>query len=89
VGELFDGSDVAVAAATAVASRGFVWTCESVKVWQRGEVAWARILGTVLVSRDGVDDLVPYWTSGVFGRENDGWVWLHWGGAEPQDPARV
>ena len=89
VSELFDGPEIAVAAATAVSSWGFVWTCESIKVWQRGEVAWAQILGTVLVTRDGVDDLVPYWTTGVFGRENDDWVWLYWGGSEPQDPARV
>jgi hypothetical protein len=89
VGELFDGPEIAVAAATAVSSWGFVWTCESIKVWRRGEVAWAQILGTVLVTRDGAEDLVPYWTTGVFGRECDHWVWLYWGGAEPQNPARV
>jgi hypothetical protein len=36
-----------------------------------GALAWAQILGTVLVTRDGVDDLVPHWTTGVFGRESD------------------
>ena len=39
---LFDGPETAAAAATAVSSWGFGWTCESIKVWQRGEVAWAR-----------------------------------------------
>ena len=31
----------------------------------------------------------PGWTTGVFGREDAAWVGLCWGGAEPQDPARV
>jgi hypothetical protein len=33
--------------------------------------------------------LVPYWTTGVFGLDGDGWRWLYWGGSEPQESAKV
>src|SRR6478736_3135284 len=32
---------------------------------------------------------VPYATTGVFGHGPDGWQWLYWGGAEPQETPRV
>ena len=35
------------------------------------------------------DEVVPYWTTGVFGLESDGWRWLYWGGSEPQESAKV
>ena len=89
VGELFNGPEIAIAAATAVSSLGFTWASESITVWRRGDVAWAQILGKVHVTHDDGEDVVPYWTTGVFGRENDRWTWLYWGGAEPQDPPRV
>lgn len=89
IGEIFNGPAIAVQAAIAVSSWGFAWRAETIEVWRRGDVAWAQILGTVLVTRAGVEELVPYWTTGVFGLAVDGWQWLYWGGAEPQDPARV
>jgi len=88
-GELWSGPDEGVAVATAVSSLGFRWTPEKVTVWRRGEVAWAQILGSVRVKRDDGDELVPYWTTGVFGRENGVWRWLYWGGSEPQKSPEV
>src|SRR6476659_7356773 len=88
-GELWTGPDQAAAAATAVSSWGLRWTPETTTVWRRGEVAWAQILGTVHVVRDGADELVPYWTTVVFGWEGDRWRWLYWGGSEPQESAKV
>ena len=55
----------------------------------RGPFAWAQILGHVTVSRDGTEEVVPYWTTGVFGRDSDGWTWRYWGGSEPQAEPRV
>lgn len=88
-GELWTGADEVVAAATVVSSWGLRWTSETTTIWQRGEVAWAQILGTVHVVRQGVDERVPYWTTGVFGLEGDRWQWLYWGGSEPQESAKV
>ena len=89
VGELFYGPEAVVGAATAVSSRAYRWTPETVTVWRRGEVAWAQILGRVRISRNDETEEVPYWTSGIFGFENGRWQWLYWGGAEPQDPPRA
>ena len=88
-GELWTGADEVVAAATVVSSWGLRWTPETTTIWQRGEVAWAQILGTVHVVRQGVDERVSYWTTGVFGLEGDRWQWLYWGGSEPQESAKV
>jgi hypothetical protein len=88
-GELWSGPDEVGAVATVVSSLGFRWSPEKVTVWRRGEVAWAQILGSVRVKRDDRDELVPYWTTGVFGRENGVWHWLYWGGSEPQESAKV
>ncbi len=88
-GELWTGPDEVVGAATVVSSWGLRWTPETVTVWRRGDVAWAQILGSVHVVRDAVDEVVPYWTTGVFGHEDGRWRWLYWGGSEPQDSAKV
>lgn len=88
-GELWTGPEQAVAAATVVSSWGLRWTAEKTTVWRRGDVAWAQILGSVHVVRDGVDEVVPYWTTAVFGLERDRWHWLYWGGSEPQESAKV
>jgi hypothetical protein len=88
-GELLYGPDQVIDVARAIASQGWPWVVEQVKVWLRGEVAWAQILGHVVVTTDGVTESVPYWTTGVFGREPHGWQWLYWGGAEPQEKPKV
>ena len=88
-GELWSGPDEVVAVATAVSSLGFRWSPEKVTVWKRGDVAWAQILGSVRVTRDDSDELVPYLTTGVFGREGGAWRWLYWGGSEPQETPKV
>ncbi len=88
-GELWTGPAEVVGAATVVASWGLRWTAEKTTVWRRGDVAWAQILGTVHVVREGTDELVPYWTTGVFGLVADRWQWLYWGGSEPQESAKV
>jgi hypothetical protein len=88
-GELWTGPEEAVGAAAFVSSWGLAWTADDVTIWRRGDVAWARILGSVHVIREGVDDVVPYWTTGVFGLEGDQWRWLYWGGSEPQESPKV
>jgi SnoaL-like domain len=75
--------------ADAVSSWGLTWSVEKVTVWQEGDVAWAQILGSVHTCREGVEEDVPYWTTGVFARDGDGWAWRYWGGAEPQENPRV
>jgi hypothetical protein len=88
-GELFQGPDQVTKIATMIASQGLPWVPEQVKVWRQGEVAWAQILGHVETEEDGRVAQVPYWTTGVFGLSPDGWQWLYWGGAEPQENPRV
>lgn len=92
-GELWNGPEAAVAAATAVSSWGLTWTADTVTVWRRGDVAWAQILGSVHVvredTRESTDEVVPYWTTGVFQRDDGTWRWAYWGGSEPQESAKV
>jgi hypothetical protein len=88
-GELWTGPEEALAAATAVSSWGLKWTPEKVTVWRRSDVAWAQILGSVHVTRDGIDEVVPYWTTGVFELDGGRWRWAYWGGSEPQESAKV
>ena len=88
-GEVFSG-DVVRAAATTIASWGLRWAADDVTVWRHGDVAWAQILGSVHVVREDIDEVVPYWTTGVFTRDGDGgWRWQYWGGSEPQAEAKV
>lgn len=88
-GELWTGRESVVAAATVVSSWCFRWTPDTVTVWRHGDVAWAQILGSVAVGRDGTEELVPYWTTGVFCFEANRWRWVYWGGSEPQESAKV
>lgn len=89
-GEVFRGHDETVSVAQIVASRGLTWVPTSVDVWEIDDVAWALILGQVeLVEGNGSAAVVPYTTTGLFGHESDGWHWLYWGGAEPQENPRV
>ena len=88
-GELVTGPDEAAPMAEAVTRLGYRWTPDEITVWVRGTFAWARILGHVTVPGDPVDEVVPYWTTGVFGRDADGWTWRYWGGSEPQAEPRV
>ncbi|KHK98343.1 hypothetical protein LK09_04815 [Microbacterium mangrovi] len=88
-GELMYGPEQVGAVAESIASAALAWNVEDVKVWHRGDVAWAQILGHVVVRVDGESQHVPYWTTGVFGRTEDGWEWLYWGGSEPQENPRV
>ena len=89
LGELYRGPEEVVALTTAAAMHGVVWNADTITVWRRGDVAWAQVLGTVTVVHDGGEEVVPYWTTGVFGLDDGRWRWLYWGGAEPQDPPRV
>jgi hypothetical protein len=90
VGELASGPEDVGDMAEFVASRALQWTPEQVTIWQEGDVAWAQILGFVRLRREGVDEDVPYTTTGVFGRAASGeWQWRYWGGAEPQAEPRV
>jgi hypothetical protein len=89
-GELMYGPETVGQVSDHIATWGFDWVAEQMTVWQEGQVAWAQILGHVVTRRDGVEDSVPYWTTGVFAREPDGtWAWRYWGGSEPQEQARV
>ena len=88
-GELMYGPDVVGDVSRAIAGLGFTWTVEETRVWREGNVAWAQILGHVVTRRDGVEEKVPYWTTGVFVHDAAGWQWRYWGGAEPQAEPRV
>ena len=88
-GELVSGPDMAAGMARAVANLGYRWSPDEVTIWVRGDFAWAQILGSVSLDRNGTDEVVPYWTTGVFGREDGEWSWRYWGGAEPQEAPRV
>ena len=89
LGELaYQESDVR-GMADAVSSWEFDWAPGEITVWREGDVAWAQILGSVRTRRDGVEDDVPYWTTGVFARDEGGWHWRYWGGSEPQAEPRV
>lgn len=89
LGELVVGPEMAARMAEGVTRLRYRWTPEEVTVWVRGAFAWAQILGHVTVTRDESKDVVPYWTTGVFGRDEDGWTWRYWGGSEPQAVPRV
>jgi SnoaL-like protein len=84
-GELVAGPDMAARMAAAVVGLGYRWSADDITVWVRGDVAWAQILGTVTTP----EDVVSYRTTGVFERDQDGWGWRYWGGAEPQESAKV
>jgi len=88
-GELMYGPDVVAAVAANIASWAFTWTPGQVTVWCEGDVAWAQVLGSVLTRRDEIEEQIPYWTTGVFARDPDGWHWRYWGGSEPQSSPRV
>ena len=89
LGELAYDTATVGGMADAVSSWAFKWNVEKVTVWQEGDVAWAQILGSVRTRREGVEEDVPYWTTGVFGGDACGWGWRYWGGAEPQENPRV
>jgi len=88
-GELMYGPEVVGSVSRAIASWGFTWTPDQIRVWREGDVAWAQILGHVVARRDGIEEIVPYWTTGVFARDAEAWRWRYWGGAEPQAEPRV
>src|SRR5258705_12624202 len=88
-GELVVGPEKAARMAEAVARLGYRWTPDTITLWVRGDFAWAQILGTVTFDHDGKQEVVPYWTTGVFGRDDGEWSWRYWGGAEPQAEPRV
>lgn len=89
LGEVVTGPDMAARMAEGVTRLGYRWTPEDIDVWVRGAFAWARILGTATVDRDGTDEVVPYWMTGVFGLEDGEWTWRYCGGSEPQAEPRV
>ncbi len=88
-GELVSGPASAAEMAEAVIGLGYRWSPDDITIWVRGEFAWARILGTVIIDRGGEPEVVPYWTTGVFGRDGSAWSWRYWGGSEPQAEPRV
>jgi hypothetical protein len=89
-GELMNGPSEVVPVAASIAAQRMSWVPEHIQVWRRGDVAWAQILGYVDRAADaGRDERVPYWTTGVFGHDANGWQWLYWGGSEPQAAPKV
>ncbi len=87
--ELMYGPEVVGQVSRAIAGWGFRWASDETRIWQEGNVAWAQILGHVITRRDGVEESVPYWTTGVFVHDGTTWQWRYWGGAEPQAEPRV
>jgi hypothetical protein len=88
-GELVVGPEMAAGMADGVTGLGYRLTPEDVTIWVRGDFAWAQILGHVTTAKDAGAQVVPYWTTGVFGREAGAWSWRYWGGSEPQAEPRV
>ena len=84
-GELVAGPEMAARMAAAVVGLGYRWSADDITVWVRRDVAWAQILGTTTTP----EDVVSYRTTGVFERDQDGWGWRYWGGAEPQESPKV
>ena len=89
LGELACDGESVRGMADAVSSWSFTWSAEQVTGWQEGDVAWAQILGSVRTRRQGTEEDVSYWTTGVFARDPDGCHRRYWGGAEPQASPRV
>ncbi len=83
-GELMYGPEQVGEVSRAIAGWGFAWKPEEVRAWQEDSVAWAQVLGHVLTRRDGIEESVPYWTTGVFVHDGTSWQWCYWGGSEPQ-----
>ena len=88
-GELVSGPEGAARMAEGVTRLNYRWTPDEITVWVRGAFAWAQILGNVTVTRGGADEVVPYWTTAVFGLEAGKWSWRYWGGSEPQAVPRL
>jgi hypothetical protein len=88
-GEVMEGPELVGQVSRAIAEQAFEWSPSEIRVWCEADVAWARILGHVTTRRDGIEAMVPYWTTGVFVRDGTGWRWRYWGGAEPQVEPRV
>ena len=88
-GELLYGPEQVISVARMIASHGLRWVPEDVKVWSRGDVAWAQVLGYVEVTEGGSVAQVPYWTTGVFGREAEAGSGCTGAGSEPQENPRV
>ena len=65
-GELVRGPGSAARMADGVTNLGYLWTPDEISV---GRVVVAQILGHVTVRRDGTEEVVPYRTTGVFGRD--------------------
>jgi len=84
-GELVAGPEMAARMAAAVVGLGYRWSADDITVCVPLDVAWAQILGTVTTP----EDVVSYRTTGVFERDQDGWGWRYWGGAEPQESPKV
>jgi len=84
-GELVAGPEMAARMAAAVVGLDYRWSADDITVWVRRDVAWAQIRGTVSTP----EDVVSYRTTGVFERDQDGWGWRYWGGAEPQESPKV
>ncbi len=85
LGELFYRPEDVQELAKGASSRGLTWTCETVTVWQEGDVAWAQILGFITAALEVGGNQVAYWNTGIFARDEDGWHWRYWGGSEPKE----
>lgn len=85
LGELFYGPQEVQDLAKQAVSFGLTWICEKVTVWREGDVAWAQILGSIKMPHQDGDRQVPYWNTGVFARDDEGWHWRYWGGSKPQE----
>lgn len=76
-GELVSGPEMAARMANGATGLGYRWSPDTVTIWVRGDFAWAQVLGTVRIDHDGQQEDLPYWTTGVFGREGGEWSWRY------------
>ena len=87
--ELFSGPAQVLETAGQVALLGHHWVAEQLRVWCRGDVAWAQVVGHYEVSRDGDVVRIPYRTTGVFERLDGHWRFVYWGGSQPTPDTRL
>lgn len=87
--EYFIGPEAARSGMTWVTTLNLRWEPRVIESWMHGDIAWAQVRMDVHKTEDDVTQIVQYVMTGVFQLKADGWVWLYWGGGEPQKDPKV
>lgn len=87
--EYFMGPEAVQEGVTWVTTLNIRWEPRIVVSWMRTDIAWAQIRIDGHTLENGEPTVVQYVATGIFQRHGDSWIWLYWGGGEPQNPARL